>query len=95
MPCRMQPDFLHVLAHQVPKPKRPNFQAANSALATSGASQSLVRLLLWLSESTTAVATVSGVLEEAQQHSGSLMVVGEGMRQVLAVEGGLHNKTRE
>ncbi len=81
--------FLHVLAQQLLKPSRTNAEAARSALTTRGAAQSLVQLLLWLSEPTTAVATASGVLQEALLAL-QLMVAGEETPQLLAAEGGPH-----
>ena len=81
--------FLHVLAQQLCKKNRANAQAARFALVTEEVAQSLVKLLLWLSEPTTAVAIASGVLAEALPAL-RLMAGDEGMRQVLAAENGAH-----
>ncbi len=81
--------YLHLLAQQLLKPSRANAEASRSALTTRGAAQSLVQLLLWLSEPTTAAATASGVLQEALPAL-QLMAAGEEMRQLLAAEGGPH-----
>ncbi len=81
--------FLHVLAQQLLKPNRANAEAARSTLSTQGAVQSLLRLLLWLSKPTTAVATASGVLAEALPTL-LLMSADEEMRKMLAAAGGLH-----
>ncbi len=81
--------FLHVLAQQLFKPSRTNAEAARSILTTHGVPQSLVQLLLWLSEPTTAVATASGVLSEALPAL-RLMAADEEMGQMLAVAGAPH-----
>ncbi len=81
--------YMHMLAQQLPKSNRANAEAARSALATQGAMQSLVRLLLWLSEPTTAVATASGVLAEALPAL-RLMAADEELQQVLAAPDGPH-----
>ena len=82
--------YMHLLAQQLSKASNANAEAARSALTTRGAAQSLVRLLLWLSEPTTAVATASGVLAEALPAL-QLMAADEDMRQVLALPGGPHD----
>ncbi len=56
--------YLHQLAQQLVKFSSANAEAARSALTTGGAAQSLLQLLLWLSEPTTAIATASGVFQE-------------------------------
>ena len=86
---RMLLRYLHVLAQQLQKPSRTNAHAARTALTTQGAAQSLVQLLLWLSDPTTAVATASGVLAEALPAL-RLMAADEDMRQVLAAADGPH-----
>ena len=94
MPACMQyaavaAEFMQVLAQQLSKTSRANAEAARSALTTQGAAQSLVRLLLWLSEPTTAIATASGLLAEVLPAL-RLMAADEDMRQVLAEAGGPH-----
>ncbi len=81
--------LFHVLAQQLVEPSRTNAEAARSILTTREAAQSLVQLLLWLSEPTTAIATASGVLSEALPAL-RLMAADEEMRQMLAVEGVPH-----
>ena len=81
--------FLHVLAQQLRKRSPANAEAARSCLVSQGAAQSLVRLLLWLSEPTTAVATASGVLAEALPAL-QLMAADAGMRQNLAAADAPH-----
>ena len=81
--------YLHVLAQQLQKPSRSNARAARTALTMQGAAQSLVQLLLWLSDPTTAVATASGVLAQALPAL-RLMAADEDMRQVLAAADGPH-----
>ncbi len=81
--------FLHVLAQQLRKHSRANAEAARFALVSEEVAQSLVQLLLWLSEPTTAVATASGVLAEALPALW-LMGADEGMRQILAAADGAH-----
>ena len=81
--------YMHMLAQQLQKPSRSNARAARTALTTQGAAQSLVRLLLWLSDPTTAVTTASGVLEEALPAL-RLMAADEDTGQVLAAADGPH-----
>ncbi len=81
--------YMHALAQQLLKPSRSNAYAARTALTTQGAAQSLVRLLLWLSDPATAVATASGVLAEVLPAL-RLMAAVEDMRQVLAAADGPH-----
>ena len=81
--------YMHVLAQQLLKPSRSNARAVKTALTAQGAAQSLVRLLLWLSDPTTAVATASGVLEEALPAL-RLMAADKDTGQVLPAVGGLH-----
>ncbi len=82
--------YVHLLAQQLGKSNSANAVAARVALTTQGATQSLVRLLLWLSEPTTAVATASGVLAKALPAL-QLMAAGGDICQVLAAPGGPHN----
>lgn len=81
--------FLHVLAQQLLKPSSVIAAAARSALTSQGAAQSLLQLLLWLSEPATATATASGVLAEALAAL-LLMAVDKDMRQVLTAADGPH-----
>ncbi len=81
--------YLHQLAQQLIKFSSANAEAARSALTTGGAAQSLVQLLLWLSEPTTAIATASGVFQEALPALGLMAAIGE-TRQMLATAGGAH-----
>ena len=82
-------EYMHALAQQLQKPSRTDAHAARTALTMHGAAQSLVQLLLWLSDPATAVATASGVLAEALPAL-RLMAAEEDMRQVLAAAGGPH-----
>ena len=79
--------YMHALAQHLIEPACAHAETARQGLATSGAAQSLVRLLSWLSEPTTAVAMASGVLKEALPAL-RLMATDEEMRQVLAAAGG-------
>lgn len=81
--------YLHQLAQQLLMSSSVNAEAARSALTTWGAAQSLVRLLRWLSEPTTATATASGVFQEALPALRLMAAIGE-TRQMLAVAGGAH-----